>query len=138
MSTRVAARADPAECVRTFFDAAAEALAETGYLDLCPIGTIAAEVASSDEALRAACEQVFATWTAAIARRLTAAGTPPDDAQHLARTVVATLEGSFVLSRTRRDATALRMAGRHMHDLLTGAMMQVPSSHDGTTTRGAS
>src|SRR5262245_15807507 len=37
---------DPVAAVRDFFDGAAEVLVETGYLDACPIGTVALEVAS--------------------------------------------------------------------------------------------
>ena len=44
----------PAAAVTDFFDGASEVLAQTGYVDACPIGTVALEVASTDDALRTA------------------------------------------------------------------------------------
>ena len=40
------AAADPPSAVTDFFDGAATVLEETGYLDACPIGTVALEVAA--------------------------------------------------------------------------------------------
>src|SRR5579859_6587578 len=45
---------DLVTAVRTFFAAAAEHLRETDYEDACPIATVALEVSSSSEPMRAA------------------------------------------------------------------------------------
>ena len=50
-----------------FFDGAAAVLEETDYLDACPIGTVALEVASTNDRLRAATADVFDSWVAAVA-----------------------------------------------------------------------
>jgi AcrR family transcriptional regulator len=55
---------DPARAVTDFFDGAAAVLEETGYLDACPIGTVALEVASTNDRLRQATADVFASWIA--------------------------------------------------------------------------
>jgi AcrR family transcriptional regulator len=120
------AAADPAAAVVDFFDGAADVLEQSDYIDPCPIGTVAREVASTDEALRQAAERVFASWIDAAATRFEAAGLARRDARDLAATVVAALEGSFVLARTRRDTAALRATGRHLRHLVEGAMAGAP------------
>jgi len=84
---------DPVAAVTDFFDGAATVLEETGYLDACPIGTVALEVASSDERLRHATAAVFASWAEAIVTRLTAAGLDEATAGDLATTLIAGIEG---------------------------------------------
>ena len=56
------AAASPEAAVTDFFDGAAAVLEETDFIDPCPIGTVAREVASTNEPLRIATEQVFAGW----------------------------------------------------------------------------
>lgn len=103
---------DPATAVADFFDGAAEALAETAYLDLCPIGTVAREVASTDDRLRQASDDVFRTWILAASGRLEAAGLAPDVAADLAVALVASIEGGFLLSRAAQSPEPLRAIGR--------------------------
>lgn len=106
--------ADAAEAIGNFFDAAADALEQTGYIDLCPIGTIAGEVAGTHDGLRRTTDAVFASWTSAIAAVLARGRLAPPDADALAVVILATLEGSFILARSRRDADPVRLAGRQM------------------------
>ena len=65
---------DAAQAVTDFFDGAALVLEETGYVDACPIGTVALEVASTNDRLRQTTADVFATWTESATDRLRAAG----------------------------------------------------------------
>jgi AcrR family transcriptional regulator len=109
-----------ADGVRDFFDGAAAVLAETDYVDVCPIGTVAREVASTDETLRATSGRVFAGWIDALTARLVDAGLDRPEAKDVATSVVAALEGGFILSRTARDADLLRSIGAQMHDLVAG------------------
>jgi len=108
--------ADPATAIADFFDGAAEVLASTDYIDVCPIGTVAREVASTDDTLRLATARVFDGWIDAAAKRFTAAGLAADTAHSLAATVVAALEGGFILARAGREVDVLREIGRHMRD----------------------
>ena len=97
--------------VRAFFAGAAEHLRETDYADACPIATIALEVASSSEPMRAACEDVFDRWIAAAAPRFTAAGLDDATARELVIGMICALEGAFVLARASRSIEALTVAG---------------------------
>lgn len=96
---------------RAVFDGAGEMLVETGYADACPIATVALEVASTDEVLRAACDRVFARWIDLLSDRLAAAGAVPQAARSAAMAVIALLEGAFLLSRSARTTEAMRATG---------------------------
>jgi AcrR family transcriptional regulator len=128
-----AAQGGAAEGVGDFFDGAAVVLAETSYIDVCPIGTVAREVASTDEALRIATQRVFKRWTEALATRLVAAGLSDTESQALATTVVAALEGGFILARTARDAEVLRTIGHQLRLLVAEAIKSAHTEmHPGT------
>lgn len=117
---------DPAEAVGTFFDGAAKELEGTDFIEICPIGGVAREMANADESIRLATSEVFTRWVSALAARLRRAGISQDDADALASTVIAALEGAFVLARSHRDATAVRSAGRHMKRLIQDHVEDLP------------
>jgi AcrR family transcriptional regulator len=108
---------DPATAIRDFFEGAAIVLAESGYIDPCPIGTVAREVANTSEAIRTATALVFRSWIETVAARFEAAGLTEDHAEALATTVIAALEGGFVLARAQRDSEPLLRVGRSIHRL---------------------
>jgi AcrR family transcriptional regulator len=115
----IAAEAEsPAGAYIDFFTGAAAVLEESDFIDPCPIGTIAREVANSSEPLRQAAERSFQSWIDAARTHLTTAGVPCDVADELAMVFVSTVEGTFVLSRTRRDTAPLHAAGRQLAALV--------------------
>jgi AcrR family transcriptional regulator len=103
--------ANTSEAITNFFEGAAEVLEATGFIDICPIGTVAREVASTNDSLRVSTAKVFASWITAMADRLEAAGVPGPEANGLATTVVAALEGGFMLARAARDTAPLLATG---------------------------
>ena len=113
---------DVAEAIRELFDGAADALEETDYIDICPIGNVAREVASTHEPLRQATVDVFAGWTTAISKRLRAAGFSPGDANAIANTVISAIEGALMLARARRSTTDLRATGVHIQHLVADSL----------------
>jgi AcrR family transcriptional regulator len=122
------AAADAPSAISDFFDGAAEVLAETDYVDICPIGSVALEVASTHDRLRAATASVFTGWQASAELRLRGAGMPPDAAAELAAALVAAIEGGFMLSRTARDPEPLRAAGRVMRRAVEAALVPSPTA----------
>jgi AcrR family transcriptional regulator len=108
---------DPAQAFVDFFGGAAAVLLESGYIDPCPIGGIAREVANTSEVLRVAATHAFQSWIEAARDHLTNAGVPPTTAAELATVFVATVEGAFVLSRTQRSTEVLVVAGKHIAEL---------------------
>ena len=113
---------DPASAARDVFAGAAEVLRVTDYLDPCPIGVVALEVASSNEALRLATADVFASWIAALSRRLTAAGVGEDDARRLSHVLIQLLEGAFMVARATRTTDTVDAAGDAAVSLVSAAL----------------
>jgi AcrR family transcriptional regulator len=111
--------------VRAFFAGAAEHLEESGWIDACPIATVALEVASTSEPLRQATADVFTSWIDGLTSRFAAAGLPRPRARELAIAMIAGLEGAFVLARAWRSQEPLLIAGdvaaRAVEDALTAA-----------------
>ncbi|HEY0240983.1 MAG TPA: TetR/AcrR family transcriptional regulator [Friedmanniella sp.] len=134
----VARRASgPGEAIATYFGLAADVVEATGFVDLCPIGTIAGETASTNDAIRVACDEVFRGWQRLVAAELVTAGFDPDDAAELAATTVATLLGGFVLVRTQRSGAPLRAAGRQLRALVEARLGRAGVGGDplGTSVR---
>jgi hypothetical protein len=108
--------------VRALFAGAAEHLVQTDYEDACPIATVALEISSSSEAMRAACADVFKSWIAAGVPRFTKGGLDADTSRQLVIGMISALEGAFVLARATRSTQALRVAGelvaRNVQDTL--------------------
>jgi len=121
------AAASPGDAVTDFFEGAALVLEETDFIDPCPIGTVAREVASTNEPLRVATERVFQSWIDAATTRLAAAGVARDEAERIATAIIAALEGSFVLARAKRDANVLRATGTVMRDVVEDALAETPA-----------
>ena len=121
----IAAQAtDPASAYVDFFAGAGVVLAQSGYLDPCPIGSLAREVAHTREPLRLAAAAVFVSWIEAATGHLVEAGVPGQRATELATCFVATLEGTFVLSRTLRSTAPLISAGALVGHLVAQALQE--------------
>jgi hypothetical protein len=119
---------DPSSAYRDMFAGAACVLEETDFIDPCPIGTIAREVANTSEPLRIAARNAFDSWIRAARDHLSAAGVPPDEADELAAVFVSTLEGTFVVSRTQRSSKPLVAAGRYLAGLVERAITEATSA----------
>ena len=97
--------------VHDCFAGAAEVLRATDYADACPIETVALEVASTNEPLREATAEVFESWIEGASAKFRAAGIDDSAARELSISVIALLEGAFVLARASRTTEALDAAG---------------------------
>jgi len=123
----VAGAGDPARAYIDFFEGAAAVLEETDFIDPCPIGTVAREVANTSEPIRIAASAVFGSWARAASDHLRGAGIPTAVADQLATVFVSTVEGTFVLSRTHRSVKPLEAAGRVIASLVEEALAAVPA-----------
>jgi AcrR family transcriptional regulator len=102
---------DVVSSIAAVFDGAAQTLEATDFAVACPIATVALEVASTNEPLRVATAEVFESWIAAGAARFEAERISPKDARALALTVIALLEGAFVLSQALKTTEPVLCAG---------------------------
>ena len=112
---------DAGQAAIKWFNAAARALEDTDFADGCPIGTVACEIASSNEVLREASQAVFDSWRARVAQRLIGEGVKPAEARRLATFAVASLEGAIMLARVQRSTQPLRDTGRVVAEIVSAA-----------------
>jgi AcrR family transcriptional regulator len=97
--------------VSDFFAGAAQTLRDTDYADACPIATVALEVASTSEPMRQATADVFTSWIDQITERFAEAGIRRAKARELGVSLLAGLEGAFVLSRAMKSTEPMEIAG---------------------------
>ncbi len=116
--------ADPVKATQSFFAAAAVNLEESDYADACPIATVALEVSSTNEPMRRACADVFDSWVDSAAARLREAGLTPKRSRALAFSMLASLEGAFVLARALRSTEPLHAAGASATSALREALAE--------------
>jgi TetR/AcrR family transcriptional repressor of nem operon len=99
---------DPVERVFSLLASYRELLVTSDFFYGCPIGSLALELHEPDPAVRVALEANFTAWREAVADCISEAAKQKDvsvDADALATTVLAVMEGGVMLSRTYRDAT---------------------------------
>ncbi|WP_327141115.1 TetR/AcrR family transcriptional regulator [Nocardia sp. NBC_01327] len=105
---------DLREAVPAAFEAAAETIEQSGWINMCPVGTVAGEIADSEPELRAVAAEVITSWIDQGSDYLVRRGLSPADAREMILAVLSALEGAFILSRTLRSTDPLRSAGRAM------------------------
>jgi TetR/AcrR family transcriptional repressor of nem operon len=104
-------------------DSMVAAVEQQGARGGCPIGTLAAALADTDERFRTALNDAFESWRAAIGgaldrlrqNHLLAADA---DLETLTTTTLAAIQGGLLLAKTSRDSAQLRAA-------LEGAIAQL-------------
>lgn len=98
------------------FALAAEHIAEAGWITMCPVGTVASEVADSEPEVAAAAAEVFADWVARGTAYFAGRGLDDDAARELTLAVLSSLEGAFILARSLRSAAPLLAAGSTLRE----------------------
>jgi AcrR family transcriptional regulator len=104
--------ADLATAVEEAFAAAAEDMANTGWANMCPVGTVTGEIADAEPELREVAAEVMASWISEGSQYLAARGLSSGDARALMYALLSSLEGAFILARGQRCAEPLLAAGR--------------------------
>ena len=120
---------DVATAFADFFAGAARVLIETDFIDPCPIGTVAREVASTSELVRKAAEVAFDSWVRSATDTLVSAGIEPEDSADLATLFVTTTEGCFVLCRTKRSTEPLAAVARLVVPLVASELERARQPH---------
>ena len=104
----------PADAVLAWADLAARQLEASGWVDGCPVATVALEEAAISDTIAAACTQALTRWRDALTESIAAQGAAPPDAESLATLVLAGMEGALLLSRAARDPGPLRTVGAEL------------------------
>jgi AcrR family transcriptional regulator len=103
---------DLATAIEAAFAAAAEDIANTGWVNMCPVGTVAAEIADTEPELRQVAAEVIASWVEDGTRYLAGRGLSEPDARTAMYALLTALEGGFLLARAQHDVEPLLAAGR--------------------------
>ncbi|HZZ47775.1 MAG TPA: TetR/AcrR family transcriptional regulator [Pseudonocardia sp.] len=108
---------DVADGVIRWFDAAGAHLADSGYVEGCPIATVALETAD-EPAVAEACAVALRSWTAPLVTALLESGSTAQHAEQLASLIVSGLEGALLTARLQHDRTPLTFAAQAIEPLL--------------------
>jgi AcrR family transcriptional regulator len=110
-------RRSAAAAVRALCNTAADEFERAGASKGCAIGAVTLDLSPSDDEIQTICRRTFDDWVAAIAARLPFA----DDRtrRSYAVTIVAALEGAFVLSRAAQNGQPFREVGRWLSSTLS-------------------
>ncbi|MDT5267371.1 MAG: hypothetical protein QOI90_3997 [Mycobacterium sp.] len=114
---------DLGEAIESVFAQAAADMAGTGFANMCPVASVAAEVADTIEDLRDTAADVFTGWLDGGTAYFVSRGLSEDAARDLTVALVAALEGAFVLVRTLRDTEPLLAVGRVLAPRYRGVQM---------------
>jgi len=87
----------------------------------CPVAAVALDLGAEPGALHAACGRALDRWAALLAERLRADGVDAADAESGALAAIAAFEGALLVSRARRDASAVRAVASRSAALLVSA-----------------
>ena len=110
--TLIDTHTDLAHAIEAVFAQAGEDMAATGYANMCPVASVAAEVADVDDELRQTAAAVFTDWLDGGTAYFVARGVDPETSRQVIIALVSALEGAFILARTLRSAEPLIAAGR--------------------------
>ncbi|WP_082957504.1 TetR/AcrR family transcriptional regulator [Mycobacterium sp. E802] len=116
---------DLGQAIEGIFNQAAEDMATSGFTNICPVGTVAAETSDTVEELRTAAAGVFTAWLDGGAGYFAQRGVDPAVARDVTTAVVAALEGAFILARALRDVEPLHAAGRALAPSYRGIALGV-------------
>jgi AcrR family transcriptional regulator len=114
--------------IEAVFTQAAEDMAATGFANMCPVASVAAEVADTVDELRDASAAVFRTWLDGGTAYFVARGVPEPAAGDVTAALVSALEGAFILARTLRDIEPLLAAGRALSPQYRGIKLTSDST----------
>ena len=104
--------ADLGDAIDAVFTQAAEDMAGTGFANMCPVASVAAEVTDTVEELREASASIFHGWVDGGSAYFAERGLDGPPARELTLALIGALEGAFVLARTLRSTEPLLAAGR--------------------------
>ena len=114
------------EGVEAAFAAAAEDIENTGWANMCPVGTVAGEVASAIPELREVADEVFSSWVTQGATYFVGRGLSEDDSRAAIYAILTSLEGAFIMARAQRSAAPLLAAGRAAATYVSTLALRVP------------
>jgi AcrR family transcriptional regulator len=119
---------DLGDAIEGAFTQAADDMAGTGFANMCPVASIAAEIADTVEELRDTSASVFTSWVDGGTAYFAGRGLDEPQAREVTLALIGALEGAFVLARTLRSTEPLLAAGRALAPQYRGVELAVKMS----------
>jgi TetR/AcrR family transcriptional repressor of lmrAB and yxaGH operons len=117
-----------ADAVDRFVARHGRQLVESEFVAGCPVAGVALDLDRAAQRLRTACDWALTGWVTLLAERLRAEGRAPEEAEALALTAVAALEGSLVLCRARLSLDPLLAVAGQLRRLLEPPVLELPTT----------
>jgi TetR/AcrR family transcriptional repressor of lmrAB and yxaGH operons len=109
--TNLCTRAEtPADALRAYGALLAGWMADSGFMDGCPITTTVLQTAPANAELAEAGRNAFAEWSDALRIKLVDSGLPPERARRLAGLAIMALEGALILARVEASKAPIVLA----------------------------
>jgi TetR/AcrR family transcriptional regulator, lmrAB and yxaGH operons repressor len=121
-----------ADAVRSYFAAAADELAKSGFVFGCPVTPIIMDLDEPTAALAAVCRDAMANWCDMYEKGFGAAGMSAERARSLAILAIASLEGSLIMARAARNTEAISVAGEEVAQVVERTLTTGRSGSQGT------
>jgi TetR/AcrR family transcriptional repressor of lmrAB and yxaGH operons len=99
---------DVVTAVTVWLDRYATELERNGFSRGCPIAGVALDIGPEDEGLRQVCASALGGWTRLFADALRREGRSIGEADQLAQTILAMLEGALMMARIQRSLAPIR------------------------------
>jgi len=115
---------DLGEAIEAAFAQAAEDMASTGFANMCPVASVAAEVADTVTELRDTTSTIFTSWLDGGTAYFCSRGLPEPTARDVTVVLIGALEGAFLLARTLRSTEPLLAAGRVLSPQYRGVALK--------------
>ncbi|AWB43302.1 TetR/AcrR family transcriptional regulator [Paenibacillus sp. CAA11] len=108
-----------AEAIQLFISNLIKDTEESEYKGFTPFSFwLAVETSSISEALREACQSVFAEWVSLFSEALIREGMESARAKDIGMLIVSMLEGALIIALTKRDKEPLMKASNYLYLLI--------------------
>ena len=125
---------DLGEAIEALFAQAAADMEQTNFANMCPVATVAAEVADTVEDLREATAGIFTSWLYGGTEYFRYRGLPESTARDVTVVLISALEGAFILARTLRSTEPLLATGRVLAPQYRGVALRAQLASIGPTS----
>jgi TetR/AcrR family transcriptional repressor of lmrAB and yxaGH operons len=123
----LALTSDPAEAVQNLIETISHFVESSEFRSGGPLTIVAAETATTSEQLNQACQDAYNMLLAAFKDKLSQSGANPELVEQLAWTIIASIEGAILLSRTFHTGDPLRTTATNLGHLLRTSLPKDPT-----------
>jgi TetR/AcrR family transcriptional repressor of lmrAB and yxaGH operons len=118
---------DPAAFFQAIVTGMADALAQSGFRNGCPVAALVLDTPPDDTRIMGAAEQALASWRLVATQVCLRAGLAADRAAFVASVAISAFEGALMQARAARNVAPLQAAGEAMAVIMTAELARLRS-----------